>query len=140
MELPSEFKSYLELVDQSLLNSVVPTLPSSLREPIHYFLQMPGKKIRPLLSLSAARVVGGQAEQALPTATAVELFHDFTLIHDDIMDHDELRRGFLTMHVKYGDSTAILVGDALISIAYQELIKSPPACRERHWKMVRSAR
>jgi geranylgeranyl pyrophosphate synthase len=125
VELPEQFKSHLDNVHQSLLNSVVPTLPSSLREPIHYFLKMPGKKIRPLLTLFSCQAVGGNIEDALPAATAVELFHDFTLIHDDIMDQDELRRGFQTMHVKYGDSTAILVGDALIGLAYQELIKSP---------------
>lgn len=128
MNIPEQLKSHLDLVHQSLLNSVVPTLPSSLREPIHYFLQMPGKKIRPLLTLFSARAVGGKLEDALPAATAVELFHDFTLIHDDIMDQDELRRGFQTMHVKYGDSTAILVGDALIGLAYRELLKSPSSC------------
>lgn len=126
MELPEQFKLHIENVHQSLLNSVTPTLPASLRKPIHYFLGMPGKKIRPLLTLFSCQAVGGNMEHALPAATAVELFHDFTLIHDDIMDQDELRRGYQTMHVKYDDSTAILVGDALIGLAYQELIKSPP--------------
>lgn len=130
MELFQQLKPHLELVDQSLAKSIVPTLPVSLREPIRYFLQMPGKKIRPLLSLFSAQAVGGKIEEALPAATAVELFHDFTLIHDDIMDQDELRRGAPTMHVKYGESAAILVGDALIGLAYQELLKSPPSSFE----------
>lgn len=130
MEFSEQFKPYIERVRQDLLNSVAPSLPSSLSEPIHYFLQMPGKKIRPLLTLFSCQAVGGRWETALPAAIAVELFHDFTLIHDDIMDQDDLRRGFQTLHVKYGESTAILVGDALIGLAYQELIKSPPDSRD----------
>lgn len=130
VEFSEQFKPYIERVRQDLLNSVAPSLPSSLGEPIHYFLQMPGKKIRPLLTLFSCQAVGGRWETALPAAIAVELFHDFTLIHDDIMDQDDLRRGFQTLHVKYGESTAILVGDALIGLAYQELIKSPPDYRD----------
>ncbi len=110
-----------------MLNSVPPDLPASLAEPIFYFLKMPGKKIRPLLVLSACEAVGGKPEDALPAAVAVELFHDFTLIHDDIMDQDELRRGLQTLHVKYGNPTAILVGDLLIGVAYKVLLRSPAA-------------
>lgn len=130
VELPEQFKAHLATVHQSLLKSVLPGLPDTLREPILYFLNMPGKKIRPLLTIFACEAVGGKIQDALPSATAVELFHDFTLIHDDIMDQDELRRGYQTMHVKYGDSTAILVGDALIGLAYQQLIRSPAHCFE----------
>ena len=116
---------YLKQIDESLVSSVVPDLPETLSEPILYFLKMPAKKVRPLSALFAAKVVGGNVEDALPAATAIELFHDFTLVHDDIMDLDELRRGFQTMHVKYGNSTAILVGDAMIGLAFQQLMKSP---------------
>lgn len=121
--LIDSFKADLEAIESSLLSVIEPGLPASLRDPIHYFLKLPGKKIRPLLALCASRAVGGSVEAALPAAVAVELFHDFTLIHDDIMDQDELRRGFAAMHVKYGDSTAILVGDAMIGLSFQELMK-----------------
>ncbi|NIR67158.1 MAG: polyprenyl synthetase family protein [Aliifodinibius sp.] len=126
MDLPEQFKQPIESIEHRLYSSVASELPSSLREPILYFLQLPGKKIRPLMTASAAQAVGGKLEDALPAATAVELFHDFTLIHDDIMDQDELRRGYQTMHVKYDDGTAILVGDALIGLALQQLMHSPP--------------
>ena len=112
---------------QSQLQAAVPsTLPPYLRDPVHYFLETPGKKIRPLITLYAAQLVGGEIATALPAAAAVELFHDFTLIHDDIMDEDPLRRGRATIHVKWDESTAILVGDAFLGLAYQELLKSPP--------------
>ncbi len=127
MKLEDRFKEHFSYIQQGLLSSVSPDLPGSLVEPIAYFLQMPSKKIRPLLALSACECVGGKLSNALPAATAVELFHDFTLIHDDIMDQDELRRGYQTLHIKYDDSTAILVGDAMIGMAYQQLIQSPPA-------------
>ena len=125
MSLPTGFTRYLDLINQSLLDSILPELAKSLREPMHYFLQMPGKKIRPLMTLYACEAVGGDIQDALPAATAIELFHDFTLIHDDIMDRDELRRGMPTLHKKYGEDTAILVGDALLGLCYQQLMRSP---------------
>ncbi len=125
MSLPTGFTRYLDLINQSLMDSILPELAKSLREPMHYFLQMPGKKIRPLMTLYACEAVGGDIKDALPAATAIELFHDFTLIHDDIMDRDELRRGLPTLHKKYGEDTAILVGDALLGLCYQQLMKSP---------------
>lgn len=128
MEILPQFKPYLEEVDRQLLKSLPADLPETLKEPILYFLNLPGKKIRPLLTLFAAEAVGGSRSAALPAAAAMELFHDFTLIHDDIMDRDELRRGFQTMHVKYGEGAAILVGDALIGLSLQQLLSSPPGC------------
>lgn len=77
-----------------------------------------------MLTLFSCQAIGGDTDDALPAATAIELFHDFTLIHDDIMDQDELRRGLTTLHVKYDEGTAILVGDLLIGLAYQQLMKS----------------
>jgi len=125
VQLPASFKSYLDKIDTSLLATVDDSFPKGLGEPMRYVLQMPGKKIRPLMALFSSLAVGGTVEQALPAATAVELFHDFTLIHDDIMDEDEMRRGFSTVHVKYDEGTAILTGDLLIGIAYRELVRSP---------------
>ncbi|RMI03395.1 MAG: polyprenyl synthetase family protein [Calditrichaeota bacterium] len=124
------FQNLLPAIDRALQATVLPHLPENLRQPIEYFLSLPGKKIRPLLTLSACEVVRGEWAPALPAAIAVELFHDFTLIHDDIMDQDALRRGYPSLHVKYGDSLAILVGDALIGLAYQQLMKVPAPALE----------
>jgi len=121
-----ESQPLLAAVQQRLMAVVQPEMPANLKHPIRYFLETPSKKIRPLLTLYACQTVGGRIEDALPAATAVELFHDFTLIHDDIMDQDELRRGRPTIHVRWDASTAILVGDALIGLAFQELMLSPP--------------
>jgi geranylgeranyl pyrophosphate synthase len=101
-------------------------MPSSLLRPIRYFLENPSKKIRPLLTLYSCRAFGRELDYAIPAAAAVELFHDFTLIHDDIMDKDELRRGKPTIHVKWDNGTAIMAGDALIGLSFQQLTKSPP--------------
>ncbi len=129
MELSKLLKQPLAEIEQRLLESLPADFPASLRLPIHDFLQLPSKKIRPLLTLFSCQAVGGTPSQALPAAAAVELFHDFTLIHDDIMDQDELRRGFPTLHVKYDASTAILAGDAMIGLAFRELLQSPVQAR-----------
>ncbi len=121
-----ESRPLIERIQRQLENAVPPTLPPYLKEPVMYFLETPGKKVRPLLTLHAAQVVGGNINDALPAAAAVELFHDFTLVHDDIMDEDALRRGRPTIHTRWDESTAILVGDAFLGLAYQELLKSPP--------------
>lgn len=125
VKLPENIKPHLDIIHKNILQSIPDDFPVSLSEPIRYFLQMPGKMIRPLLTLFSSKAVGGNMEDALPAAIAVELFHDFTLIHDDIMDQDDLRRGLETLHVKYGDSTAILSGDALIGLAYSQLMRVP---------------
>ncbi len=119
------FRPLLEQIDAGIRKSINPGLPSYLKEPIRYFLDSPGKKIRPLLTLLCCEALGGNVQQALPAAIAVELLHDFTLVHDDIMDQDDLRRGRPTIHVKWDESTAILTGDALIGLAYQKLMESP---------------
>jgi len=118
----------IDAVQQQLQECVKADFPASLKEPILYFLEAPGKKIRPLLTLLSCQAVGGELEQAMPAALGVELFHDFTLIHDDIMDKDDLRRGRFTVHKKWGEDVAILVGDALIGLAYQKILQ----CESRH--------
>ncbi len=125
MNFLEESRPLLDAVEQRLMAAILPEMPDNLKAPIHYFLETPSKKIRPLLTLYACQTVGGRWEDALPAAAAVELFHDFTLIHDDIMDRDEMRRGRPTIHVRWDASTAILAGDALIGLAFQELMKCP---------------
>jgi len=96
-----------------------------LYAPIHYLLKIRGKRIRPILALSVCEAEGSTLEQAIPAAVAVELFHNFTLMHDDIMDRASLRRGQATVHEKFGEDAAILSGDAMFSLALTSLEKVP---------------
>jgi geranylgeranyl diphosphate synthase, type II len=100
-----------------------PADPSTLYAPAHYFLSLGGKRIRPVLCLMGNELFGPIEEDAWELATAIELFHNFTLIHDDIMDRAPLRRGKPTVHDKYGSSTAILTGDVMMVVAYEYISK-----------------
>ena len=93
--------------------------PKNLYEPIDYILQLGGKRIRPVLTLMAADIFGDDYQKALPAALAVEVFHNFTLVHDDIMDDAPLRRGKATVHEKWDINTGILSGDAMLILAYK---------------------
>ncbi len=93
--------------------------PKNLYEPVDYILQLGGKRIRPILTLIAADIFSGNIQKALPAALAVEVFHNFTLVHDDIMDDAPLRRGKQTVHEKWDINTGILSGDAMLILAYQ---------------------
>lgn len=93
--------------------------PDSLYEPMRYILELGGKRIRPVLALLAADAVGGDFKKALPAALAVEVFHNFSLVHDDIMDEAPLRRGQATVHEKWDINTGILSGDAMLVKAYR---------------------
>ncbi len=93
--------------------------PNELYEPFNYILSLGGKRIRPVMVLMAYELFADQIEEALQPAIAIELFHNFTLIHDDIMDQASLRRGKPTIHTKYGVNKAILSGDVMLIYAYQ---------------------
>jgi geranylgeranyl diphosphate synthase, type II len=93
--------------------------PKNLYDPIDYILQLGGKRMRPILTLMAADIFSSDYKKALPAALAVEVFHNFTLIHDDIMDEAPLRRGKKTVHEKWNLNTGILSGDAMLILAYQ---------------------
>ena len=93
--------------------------PKNLYEPIDYIIKLGGKRIRPVLTLIAADIFSGGYQKAMPAALAVEVFHNFTLIHDDIMDDAPLRRGKETVHEKWNVNTGILSGDAMLILAYQ---------------------
>lgn len=101
--------------------------PSGLYKPISYTLEQGGKRIRPLFVLISNQLFGGNPDEALPAATAIEIFHNFTLLHDDIIDKAPLRRGFETVYQKWNTNVAILSGDTMFAIAYGELSKSDPA-------------
>jgi geranylgeranyl diphosphate synthase type II len=98
-----------------------PKEPSSLYEPNRYFLQLGGKRVRPALCLMGNELFDEINKDAWNVATAIELFHNFTLIHDDIMDKAPLRRGMQTVHQKFGESTALLAGDVMLVAAYDYL-------------------
>jgi geranylgeranyl diphosphate synthase type II len=101
--------------------------PKNLYEPIDYILGLGGKRMRPVLTLMAAEVFDVSFEKALPAATAVEVFHNFSLVHDDIMDDAPLRRGKVTVHEKWNLNTGILSGDAMLILAYQYFENYEPA-------------
>ena len=100
--------------------------PKGLYEPIAYTLASGGKRLRPTLALTAAEIFGGKEEEVLPAALALEVFHNFTLLHDDVMDRALVRRGRETVHVKWNDNTAILSGDQMLIEAYK-LLEGVPA-------------
>ncbi len=100
-----------------------PDYPSTLYAPNEYFLKLGGKRIRPVLALMGNELFDEINPDAWHAATAIELFHNFTLIHDDIMDKAPLRRGMETVHAKYGNSTALLAGDVMLVRAYEYLNK-----------------
>lgn len=95
--------------------------PQGLYAPIAYTLASGGKRLRPQLALIACRIAGGNEQKALPLALAIELFHNFTLMHDDVMDDAPIRRGRPTVHVKWNANTAILSGDQMLIEAYKQL-------------------
>ncbi len=113
-------------------------VPEALRQAMRYSLLAPGKRLRPVLVHLATTACGGTDENALPAACAVEMVHTYSLIHDDLpaMDNDDLRRGLPTCHKKFGVASAILAGDALLTLAFQVLAEGYPplvaaaCCRE----------
>jgi len=117
------FKDLSAAFSQRFNHSRFPSTPSTLYEPCNYFLTIGGKRIRPILCLMGNELFDDIHEDAYHLAAAVELFHNFTLIHDDIMDAAALRRGMETIHTKYNQSTAILSGDVMMIQSYEELNK-----------------
>jgi geranylgeranyl diphosphate synthase type II len=116
---------YQILFDNYLENNKQKSKPHGLYAPIEYILSLGGKRLRPLLALLATEAFGNKPEDALPAALSVEVFHNFTLIHDDIMDQAPLRRGSPTVHNKWDENTGILSGDAMLIQAYQCLESYP---------------
>ena len=100
------------------------THPVNLYEPVAYSLEMGGKRLRPVMVLMAYNLFRNDVHKALPVALCIEVFHNFTLLHDDIMDRAELRRNRPAVHTKYGQNTAILSGDAMSIMAYRYLLQS----------------
>lgn len=104
--------------------------PESLYEPIKYVLSMGGKRIRPTLMLLAYNLYKDNPEDILMNACALETYHNYTLLHDDLMDNADMRRGHLTVHKKWNDNTAILSGDSMLVLAFQRMMQ----CDTKHLK------
>lgn len=121
-------KSHQELIEQELNALKLPKEPANLYEPIRYILGLSAKRMRPVLTLLAAQMFGIGPRSVLKTALGIEIFHNFTLVHDDIMDAAPLRRGEATVHEKWNQNIAILVGDLMFIKAYQLLAE----CSDQH--------
>ncbi len=121
MHKAKELRHLLDIEINSLSNSIV-SKPIELYEPIQYTLQLGGKRIRPVLVLLGCEMFGGKVKDAVPAALGIELFHNFTLLHDDIMDNAPLRRGKETVHEKWNSNIAILSGDTMFVKACQQFL------------------
>ncbi|MDD5151308.1 MAG: polyprenyl synthetase family protein [Flavobacterium sp.] len=119
IQYQEQFLLYLE-------NQKIDKEPKNLYQPIDYILQLGGKRMRPVLTLITAEIFDAYYVKALPAAMAVEVFHNFSLVHDDIMDDAPLRRGNATVHEKWNINTGILSGDAMLILAYQYFEKYQP--------------
>jgi len=111
--------NYQEIFSDYIEKQKIELTPKNLYEPIIYILSLGGKRIRPVLTLMACDIFGKDVKKALPAALAIEIFHNFSLVHDDIMDKALLRRGKQTVHKKWNLNTGILSGDAMLILAYQ---------------------
>lgn len=119
------FNEYLDMVNGAVATIKYPDAPSGLYVPIDYTMSLGGKRVRPSLVLMSCDAFGGKVEDAVSPAIGLELFHNFTLLHDDVMDKADIRRGKPTVHIKWNDNTAILSGDAMLSMATQYVAMAP---------------
>ncbi|MBI4394102.1 MAG: polyprenyl synthetase family protein [Euryarchaeota archaeon] len=123
MELDGEFKPLRAKVDRELSEVLSDIVPERLRKASMHYPSAGGKRLRPIVAMLAAESVGGNQDDALPVGISLELIHNFSLVHDDIMDRDELRRGIKAVHVAFDEPTAILAGDTLYAKAFEELAR-----------------
>lgn len=116
---------YIELVDKKLDEYMPIEYPEDIFKSMKYTVTLPGKRLRPVMCLETCRIMGGDIENALPTACAIEMLHAQSLIHDDLpcMDNDDFRRGKPSNHKVFGEAIAVLAGDALLSFAPQLIIE-----------------
>ncbi|MBZ5659533.1 MAG: polyprenyl synthetase family protein [Acidobacteriia bacterium] len=129
MNLPTFFEEDRAAVDAALdrLMPAEDAMPASIHTAMRYSVQAGGKRVRPILCLEAARIFSPDVTPVLPVACALEFIHTYSLIHDDLpaLDNDDLRRGKPTCHKKFGEATAILAGDALLTLAFETLANAP---------------
>ena len=127
----TSFQEFLQQFEERFNVRHFPTEPVSLYDPAQYILSLGGKRIRPVLCLMGNELVNKINPDTWHVATAIELFHNFTLIHDDIMDKAPLRRGMETVHFRFGDSTALLAGDVMLVVAYDYVNKINKDCLQK---------
>ena len=120
-----ELEIYQHAIERKIAELKFPQHPENLYEPIRYFLDLGGKRMRPALLLMSHEMFGGDHKNVVSPALAIELFHNFSLVHDDIMDKAALRRGKTTVHEKWNTNTAILAGDAMLIESYKLMMDSP---------------
>lgn len=127
MTFEKNLQKYIKLVENAI-NEYLSNkeIPEKLQETMKYSSLAGGKRLRPALLINACEICGGRVEEALPFAVAIELIHTYSLIHDDLpaLDNDDMRRGRLTSHKKFGEAEAILTGDALLSYAFEIMLAS----------------
>ena len=128
MEFKQTLKQRANQVE-SLLKEYMPSeegYQKTIMESMNYSLSAGGKRLRPILTMEACKVVGGNVEDAIPFAMAIEMIHTYSLIHDDLpaLDNDDLRRGKKTNHIVYGEDMAILAGDALLNYAFEVMLSN----------------
>jgi len=124
MNPEQRYERHKSSVERYLRSFVTEHKPQTLYHPAKYVLMAGGKRIRPVITLLACEAVGGEANNALHAGAGIEILHNFTLVHDDIMDHAETRRGRLTVHKKWDENVALLSGDALLAFAYRALLRT----------------
>jgi len=120
------FDEILNTVNTEITQIKYTIAPRSLFEPITYILSLGGKRVRPALSLMSYNLYREDVKRVIPIALGIEIFHNFTLLHDDLMDRADMRRGNPTVHIKWNDNTAVLSGDAMLIEAYKEIAKIEP--------------
>lgn len=121
-----KMNNYIEAVNKKLEEFMPVLYPEDIFKAMKYTVTLPGKRLRPVMCLETCRMFGGNIEDAIPTACAIEMLHAQTLIHDDLpcMDNDDFRRGKPTNHKVFGEANAVLAGDALLTFAPQIIIKN----------------
>ena len=121
----NSLETYSKLIEKEITSFSFPSTPPNLYDPLRYFMTLGGKRMRPMLTLMSAKLFDKSVEESISAALSVELFHNFSLIHDDIMDDAPLRRAKETVHEKWNTNIAILSGDVLFVKAYEEICKCP---------------
>ncbi len=127
----TSFQEFLQQFEEKFNVRHFPNEPASLYDPAQYILSLGGKRIRPVMCLMGNELVNKINPDTWHVATAIELFHNFTLIHDDIMDKAPLRRGMETVHFRFGESTALLAGDVMLVVAYDYVNKINKDCLQK---------
>jgi len=124
LDFSQRYLEYKSQIDDYLGRFIDESKPDTLYKPVRYVLAGGGKRIRPLLVMLSCEAVGGSAKESLHAGAAMEILHNFTLVHDDIMDNADARRGRSTVHTRWDTNVAILSGDALLALAYRALLRT----------------